>query len=245
MDRELLRLRRSSRIASFSLPLSPTTAVCVTRLSQEHDDQVLTNPDPVAHLVALHIAWQSFAASTHEFHPTGGRDNVSSVHLKSDLYIVGIKVTYVTPLVAAFPDLKQSALQVVLQLAWTPMKALCSESNSDVTSCSDVTSVFVHSKTPLHRREQAPVFWSCVPPLFGTSCWNFVLSLCTLQLLSIQSPVDPACSRSIIFSPPQSSQGSRTSSWWSRPLAMLSSCVAPSSESCRQIRFLPRSPAAK
>ena len=24
-------------------------------------------------LVALHIAWQSFAASTHEFHPTGGR----------------------------------------------------------------------------------------------------------------------------------------------------------------------------
>ena len=157
--------------------------------------------------------------------------------LKSDLYIDGIKVTYVTPLVAAFPDLKQSALQVVLQLAWTPMKALYSESNSDVTSCSDVTSVFVHSKTPLHRREQAPVFWSCVPPLFGTSCWNFVLSLCTLQLLSIQSPVDPASSRSIIFSPPQSSQGSRTSSWWSRPLAMLSSCVAPSSESCRQIRF--------
>ena len=35
----------------------------------------------------------------------------------SDLYIVGIRVTYVTSLVAAFLDLKQTALQVVLQLA--------------------------------------------------------------------------------------------------------------------------------
>ena len=149
------------------------------------------------------------------------------------------------PLVAAFPDLKQTALQVVLQLAWTLMKASCSESSSDVTTCSDATSVFVHSQTPLQRRVQAPVFWSCPPPHFNISCWNFVLSLCTLQLLSIQSPVDLARSRSIIFSPPESSQGSRTSSWWSCPLAMLPSCVAPSSESCRQIRFLPMSPAAK
>ena len=117
------------------------------------------------------------------------------------------------------------------------MKALCSESSSDVTICSDVTSVLVHSKTLLHRRVQAAVFWSCLPPLFSTSCWNFVLSLCTLQLLSIQPPVDPACSSSSIFSPPQSSQRSRTSSWWSCPLAMLSSCVAPSSKSRRQIRF--------
>ena len=89
----------------------------MTRLSQEHDDRALTDPYPVAHLVALHIAWQSFAASTYEFHPTGGRGNVLSVHLKSDLYIVGIRVTYVTSLVAAFPDWKQTALQVGLQLA--------------------------------------------------------------------------------------------------------------------------------
>ena len=161
-----------------------------------------------------------------------------SVHLKSDVYIVGITVTNVTSLVAAFPDLKQTALQIVLQLASAPMKALCSVSSTDVITCSDEnTSVFVHSKTPLHRRVLAPVFWSCLPPLFSTSCWNFPLSLCKLQLPSVQSPVNLACSRSIIFSPPQSSQGSRTSSWWSCPLSILSSCVAPSSKSCRQIRF--------
>ena len=89
----------------------------MTRLSQEHDDQALTDPDPVDHLVALRIAWQSFAASTREFHPTGDRGNVLSVHLQADLYIVGIRVTFVTPLVAAFPDMKQTALQVGLQLA--------------------------------------------------------------------------------------------------------------------------------
>ena len=69
---------------------------------------------PISSLFTLR---QSFAASTHEFHPTGGRGNVLSVYLKSDLYIVGIRVTCVTSLVAAFPDLKQTALQVVLQLA--------------------------------------------------------------------------------------------------------------------------------
>ena len=51
MDRKLLRLRRQP---------------CVTRFSQEHDEQALTDPDPVADLVSFHIAWQSFAASTHE-----------------------------------------------------------------------------------------------------------------------------------------------------------------------------------
>ena len=113
MDRELLRLRRRSRTASPSLhPFTDDS-----RLSRQHDDQALTAPDPVAHLVTLHTAWQSFAASTHEFHPPGGRGNVLSAHLKSDLYIVGITVMYVTSLVAAFPDLNQIALQVVLQLA--------------------------------------------------------------------------------------------------------------------------------
>ena len=98
----------------------------MTRFSQGHDDQALTDLDPVAHLVARHIAWQSFAASAHEFHPTGGRGNVLSVHLMSDLDIVGIWVTHVTSRVAAFPDLKQIALQVVLQLAWALLKASCS-----------------------------------------------------------------------------------------------------------------------
>ena len=45
--------------------------------------------DPRAHLV-LHIAWQSLAEATHEFHPTG-HGNVSA-QLKSDLYIVGIRL---------------------------------------------------------------------------------------------------------------------------------------------------------
>ena len=67
--------------------------------------------------------------------PPGGRGNVLSVHLESDLYIVGIKATYVASFVAAFPDLKQFALQVVLQLAWALMKALRSESSSDVPRC--------------------------------------------------------------------------------------------------------------
>ena len=73
----------------------PLSVDAVTRLSQEQHDQALTDPYPVARLVALHIAWQSFAATTHGFHPTGVCGNVLSVHLKSDLYIVGIKVTYV------------------------------------------------------------------------------------------------------------------------------------------------------
>ena len=121
-------LRRRLRIASPSLPSVTNDSNLWTCLSEEHDDQTLTDPDPVAHLVALHTAWELFAAST------GGRGNVLSVHLKSVLYIVGIRVTYVTSLVAAFPDLKQTALQVVLQLAWALMKALCSESSSDLTT---------------------------------------------------------------------------------------------------------------
>ena len=66
----------------------------MTRLSQEHDDQAHTDPDPdsVAHLVALHIACRSFAPSIHVYHPTGVPGNVSYVHLESDLYIVGIRV---------------------------------------------------------------------------------------------------------------------------------------------------------
>ena len=51
-------------------------------LSQEHDDQALTDPHPVAQIVAIRSAWQLFAASTHEFNPTGGFCNVLSVHLK-------------------------------------------------------------------------------------------------------------------------------------------------------------------
>ena len=112
MDRELLR--RRSRVASPSLPTFTDDS---SRLGQEHDDQALTDPDPVAHILVSNNAWQSSAASIHEFHPTGGHGNVLSVHLESDLYSVGKGVTYVTALIAARTDLKQTALQVDRQLA--------------------------------------------------------------------------------------------------------------------------------
>ena len=131
--------------------------------------------------------------------------------IQTDLSIVGIRVTYVTSLVAAFPDLKQTALQVVLQLAQAPMKALCSESSSDVTT-----------RTHLVRPLEKDNF-----PLFNTSWWNFGLSLCTLQLLSISSPVGPSCSRPIISTTSIVTRP-RTSSWSSCPLSIFSFCVAPS-----------------
>ena len=80
----------------------------MTRLSQEYDDQAsqIHIQLPISSLFTLH--------GSRLLPPRG---NVVSVHLKSDLYIVGIRVTYVTSLVAAFPYLKQTALQVGLQLA--------------------------------------------------------------------------------------------------------------------------------
>ena len=108
------------------------------------------------------------------------------------------------------------------------MRALCSESNSVVITCSYVTSVIVHYKTRLHRRIQAPVFRSVAfmrKVLFSTSCWNFVLSLCTFQLHSIQS----ACGRSIIFSTSIVTRP-RTSAWVVVSSEMFSLFVATSSK---------------
>ena len=124
------------------------------------------------------------------------------------------RATYVTSPAVAFPDLKQTALQVVLQLAQALMKALCSESSSVVNSCSSVTSVFVHSKTPLHAEPQSTsarlleLFTSTLHHFrVGTSCGHSAHFNCL--------PFNrQSCSRSIVFSPPQSSQGSRANSWW-------------------------------
>ena len=119
MDRELLRFRGRHH-ASLHPPnlLSSSTALCdkaradgTQRLTQEHDCHALADPDPVAHLVVYHISQQS-AASTHEFHPIAGHSNVFPVLLQFDLYIV------VTSPIAARADLKQTALQVVLQLVY-------------------------------------------------------------------------------------------------------------------------------
>ena len=96
-----------ARALRVSLPLFTDGQQSVTHLSQEHDDQALTDPAPVARI----IAWQSFAASTHEFHPTGGTPHVRSLHRRHQGYVYYI-------LVAAFPDSKKNtALQVGLQLA--------------------------------------------------------------------------------------------------------------------------------
>ena len=114
---------------------------------------------PAAHLVALHIVLPPPMSSI-------PRGNVLSVHLKSDLSIVGIRVAYVTSLAAAFPDLKQTALQVVLQLAYALMKALCSASSCDVTSRRDATCLQLY--TPRLRctaEYKRPSFWkvfSCI-----------------------------------------------------------------------------------
>ena len=217
-------------------PLASTLAHCfslsapfhrrqqsVTRLSQEHDDQNLT--DPRTHLV-LHIAWQSLSEATHEFHPTG--HGIVSAHLKFDLYIVGIRVTYVTSPMAARADLRHTAPQVVLQLAY----AL--EVTPDTPQVSLQDSVAPHNTSfrPVERDNS---------PLLSTSCWDFVLSLYTLHLPFIQPPVDLACSRSIIFLTTSIVTRPRTGSWWSCPLFLCSSCVAPSSKSPHHTRFC-RSP---
>ena len=67
-----------------------------------------------------------------------------------------------------------------------------------------------------------------------------MLSLCTLQLPSVHPPVDPACSPSIIFSPPQSSQGSRARSSFNALIVRRTVAQILSSDP-----LLPRSTAAK
>ena len=81
------------------------------------------------------------------------------------------------------------------------MKALCSESTSDVNTCSDVTSVLVHSKTPLHRRVQASVFWSYTTLhssalRVGTSCCHSVHFNC---LPFNRRSIRPAVARSFSY----------------------------------------------
>ena len=79
------------------------------------------------------------------FHPTGAHGKLLSVHFKSDLYIVGIRVTYITSFIAAFPDLKQTAMQVALELAYALR--------------SDQTHLKFLSKALLHRIVKTSVCW--------------------------------------------------------------------------------------
>ena len=78
------------------------------------------------------------------------------------------------------------------------MRALCSVSDSDVISCSDVTSVIVHAKTPLHRRVHALHFRNSV--LMQSHILSSDTKRCYLVHLDfIHSPVELA----IILPPPQ------------------------------------------
>ena len=108
------------------------------------------------------------------------------------------------------------------------MKALCSESISDVTTCSDVTSVFVHDKTPLHRRVQASVFWRWTTLhssalRVDTSCCHSAHFNCTpVNRRLVRPAVAQSFSTTSIVTRP------RPSSWWSCPLSIFSTCLAPS-----------------
>ena len=142
-----------------------------------------------------------------------------SVHLKSDLYIVGIRVTYVTSLVATFPDLKQIALQVVLQLALVLLGALCSESSSDVTTCSDVTSVgVVHLHSSALR--------------VGTSCCHSSHFNC---LPFNRRSIQPAVAQSIFHHLSRSKD--HVPVLGGRVLFQILIVRRTVSKSCRQIRF--------
>ena len=76
------------------------------------------------------------------------------------------------------------------------------------TPLTGVTSVLVHFSVAQHDTSVCLFgqWFFILSHLLSTSCWGFVLSLCTFQLLSIHSPVDPACSHSTILPPLQASQ---------------------------------------
>ena len=107
-----------------------------------------TEPAPVANLIISHIARQSWAASTHELHPTG---NVLSVHLMSRFEQCPQKgcVCYI-------PHGRTCRLETNCNANRSSTRARSAD-----TLLTDVTSVPVHfwflSTTPLHRTVQAPV----------------------------------------------------------------------------------------
>ena len=155
-----------------------------------------------------------------QFHPTCVRGNVLSVHLKSDLSTVGIKVAYVTSLGAAFPDLKQTAPQVVLQL--------CKQLRRDHPERCNV-SVVVHSKDSVAPQSTSARL------LEGVFMHSHILSnnaKCCHSARFKSSPFNRGSVRPAVV---QSS--SRTSSWWSCPLSIFLIVRRTVSKSCRQIRF--------
>ena len=163
MDREILHLRRRSRIASPSLPLftddSNLRHVSVenmmTKLSQIHMQW------PISTLFTLH-------GSRLLLPPTSSIPLVVTamcrLHTSS-----GIRVACVTTLTAAPADLKHTALQVVLPLA----RALTSH----------WTNLRLLSKTPLHYVLQA----SALHSIAGRSGLHLERHKTTNQLLVVVS----------------------------------------------------------
>ena len=100
-------------------------------------------------------------------------------------------------------------------------------SNDDVNICSDGTSAFVHSDSVAPQSTSVRLFGDTQL----STLQHFVLELRAVTLYT------STAFRSTAGRSGLQSQGSRTSSWWSCLLSMLSSRVAPSSKSCLRTRF--------
>ena len=124
MDLELFPSAWTSPRVAFSLPFTDDGRSLI-RLVQEHSDHALTDPDLIAHLVVSHIRGSRLLPPPLVSHPTGARGNVWSVHLKVHTMHRAHGVMRVAFLIVGHVDLRQIAVQVALQLAQTPMKALC------------------------------------------------------------------------------------------------------------------------
>ena len=137
-------------------------------------------------------------------HPTGGRGNVLSVHFRVHSMHRSHECCILcghTFRLETNCDASRSSTRVGSNESFVLWKQL-----SDVTTCSDVSSVIEHHKTPLHRRAQAPVFWKVVFMLLHIHSSN--TKCCYSARFFIRRSINLA-----IVLPP-----SRTSSWWSCPL---------------------------
>ena len=108
--------------------------------------------------------------------PTGGHGDVLSVCRKSCLKIVSIGVAFVTSLMAVCADLKQTAMQVVLRLAFC-RRLLCGHTphRCNVCTCTLQVSFQDFACTAQYKR------------------------LHFEELFFVHSQVGPACSHSIIL----------------------------------------------
>ena len=158
------RLRRHHHALLF-LPPFTDDGNSVTRLGREHNDQVLTDPDLIAHLVVSHIARQSSAASTLGLSSHWWSRQCVVCTPQSPLYASRASRAWCYACCIAYSRACRLLTNCygIRSSNRFSNRVDFNESfvSSDVTTCSEVTSAMAHSKTPLHRRE-APVFCSVV-----------------------------------------------------------------------------------